>query len=211
MAQSSDSVDTATTMETLEQVCRRYNIRHASTPNGYLLSAADFGKALGMGNIRERIATLDSRHKVMMPVQTIQGSQSMIFVTMEGVRYILSKSRKVSARQLALEFGMTVTDNHFVAVEPAVVRFITTAFSGETFVTQYRVGVYMIDLFIPRVLVAIEVDEESAHGNYNKEADQKRQLHIETAIPGCRFIRCRPEESGFYMATLVNKVWNALK
>ena len=53
-------------------------------------------------------------------------------------------------------------------------------------ISQYKVGLYFIDAYIPAANLAIEIDEEY-HEN-NKTKDNQRQQFIENSL-GCTFIR----------------------
>ena len=53
-------------------------------------------------------------------------------------------------------------------------------------ISQYKVGLYFIDAYIPTANLAIEIDEEY-HEN-NKTKDNQRQQFIENSL-GCTFIR----------------------
>ncbi len=53
------------------------------------------------------------------------------------------------------------------------------------YILQFQVGVYKIDLYIPKYNIAIEIDEEEH--KYKREHDIKRQDYIESQIH-CKFI-----------------------
>ena len=200
-------------MVDIDAVCRLHNIQYRIINDVHWFLARDVGKAMGLINSRESMRTMDPVVKKKISISTRGGDQTVLFINLEGLKKMISCSRKVHARQLAKSFGITVIDNHYVKIEPAVISFLTRAFQGEEWFTQYRVGPYMIDLFYPNLQLAIEIDEEggqhrSCHGQV---VDRERQTYIENVIQGCRFIRCRPEVEGFCMASLVNEVWLVMK
>ncbi len=61
-------------------------------------------------------------------------------------------------------------------------------------ISQYKVGPYFIDAFIPSVNLAIEIDEE--HHKSNKINDASRQIFIENSL-ACTFVRIDVEKN-FY-------------
>ena len=58
--------------------------------------------------------------------------------------------------------------------------------------SQYLVGSYLIDAYIPSLNLAIEIDEK--HHSYTIEDDLKRQKYIEEKI-GCEFFRINVSKS----------------
>lgn len=73
-----------------------------------------------------------------------------------------------------------------------------------SYILQYPVDNYKIDLYIPEYSIAIEIDEE-AH-RYKKDYDKIRQNYIENQIH-CKFIRVNEGEScGSVIARLVKEL-----
>jgi very-short-patch-repair endonuclease len=104
-----------------------------------------------------------------------------------------------------------VHDNHYIAVETAAVLFLREAFAGEEYRLQHPVGPYFIDMYFPRVNLAIECDEGASHSSRLQiSSDTTRQAFIENAL-GCEFIRFRPHDRGFSLAALVNTVFLRLR
>ena len=62
--------------------------------------------------------------------------------------------------------------------------------------SQYKVGIYFIDAFLPEANLAIEIDEE--HHKLNKLNDMYRQSVIEKMI-GCKFIRIDVEQDVYVL------------
>lgn len=72
------------------------------------------------------------------------------------------------------------------------------------YILQFQVGVYKIDLYIPKYNISIEIDEEEH--KYKREYDIKRQDYIESQIH-CKFICVNEGEScGSVLAKLIKKL-----
>ena len=73
-----------------------------------------------------------------------------------------------------------------------------------SYIQQYSVDNYKIDLFIPKYNIAIEIDEEEH--KYKKYYDLKRQKYIENQIH-CKFIRINEGENcGKVIALLIKEL-----
>lgn len=174
-----------------------------------LYRASDIGTLLDMRAVRSVVRNFSDKEKVICKSQTSGGSRDMLYLTYAGVRRLLARSRKPAAAGLAQAFGMVVHDNHYVTIEAAALKFIMTAFSGLQLRQQYCVGPYRIDLYFPDQRLAVECDEEGAHGPGIVSQDHERQRFLETML-ACTFVRFRPQEKGFCVAKLVNTLARGL-
>jgi very-short-patch-repair endonuclease len=168
-----------------------------------LFKASDVGVVLGSTTIRTSTRHSDSKEKVVRQWFSPGGPQETLFLTYARVRRLLVTSRKPAAARMAKAFGMKVHDNHYVRVEAAAVDFISTALDGLNMIQQYRVGPYRVDLYFPDHKIALECNEEGAHGAGRISQDRERQIFIEKHL-SCRFIRFRPQQKKFTMAKLLN-------
>lgn len=75
------------------------------------------------------------------------------------------------------------------------------------YIEQYQVGNYMIDLYIPKFNLAIEIDEKEHR--YKEKYDRIRQKHIEELIC-CKFIRVNEGEScGSAIAKITKELYKS--
>ena len=73
-----------------------------------------------------------------------------------------------------------------------------------SYIQQYQVNIYRIDLYIPKYNIAIEIDEEEH--KYKKDCDLQRQNYIENQIH-CKFIRINEGEScGIVIAKIMKEL-----
>lgn len=172
--------------------------------------ANDIGTVLGLANIHATLQSYDMDEKVLRMVRDCRGGlQKTTFLTYNGVRRLLARSRKPAAAYLAKMFGMVVHGNHYVCVEAAAVDFVSSALKGLKMHHQFRVGRYHLDLYFPEHRLAVECDEEGAHGPGRASRDRERQRFIEEEL-GCTFVRFRPQQKDFSMAILLNRVMQGL-
>ena len=66
-------------------------------------------------------------------------------------------------------------------------------------------GPYFIDLYLPKLNLAIECDEYGHKAGYDKRDEVVRQKFIETAL-GCDFRRFDPYDPIFNIGSLINEI-----
>ena len=177
-----------------------------------MFKANDIGTVLGLVNIHATLQTYDEDEVVLVMYKSRGGHggpQRQTFLTYAGVRRLLAKSRKPAAGRLAKTFGMVVHEHKYVCVEAAALDFLLQALEGLKMDLQFSVGGYRIDLYFPEHRLAVECDEEGAHGPGRVSQDRERQLFIESELK-CTFVRFRPQRQGFSMPCLLNSVLRGL-
>ncbi len=169
----------------MERVFESHGIVYSAQPSGILVQASSLGKYLGISNIRDTSRTFGKHETCSLRVATRGGMQKLNYLREAGVRRVLCSSRKTKSVTLAKELGIDVT-HKYVASETSFVIQIKKAFCGETIQEQHRVGVYLLDLYMPKYNVAIEFDERGHKSQM--EADLNREESVKQAI-GCSFLR----------------------
>lgn len=76
---------------------------------------------------------------------------------------------------------------------------------GISYIEQFHVNGFRVDLYIPVYNIAIEIDEKEH--KYKKAYDLKRQNYIESQIH-CKFIRVNEEDSCGSIMAIIVKVLN---
>lgn len=174
-----------------------------------LFRAKDIGAILNLKDVGSSLRSYDEDEVQVIVSNTAGGPQPQIFITTAGVRHLLAKSRKPAAASLAKAFGMVVHNNHYICVEAAALDFLQTSLKGLDMHLQFFVGQYFIDLYFPKARVAIECDENNAHGPGRVSNDLIRQRFVETKLH-CTFVRFRPQQKDFKLAEFLNRVLQAL-
>ena len=77
-----------------------YNVSFKGSVEEPLVKAADIGKILGLTNINKNLKDFDNNEKVILNEMTIKGIQDINYLTINGVKNILNKSRKPNADNL---------------------------------------------------------------------------------------------------------------
>ncbi len=143
---------------------------------------------------------------ILIKTSTLGGDQQSVYITYLQLQKFLSKSRKKSVHEFAKTIGIDVHAKLFACIEADTFLCICTAFKGEIFLDQYSVGVYFIDMYMPKYKLAIECDEN----HRDKEADKTRESEIVRQLD-CKFIRFKPYEKDFNIFMVINEIFQEIK
>jgi very-short-patch-repair endonuclease len=160
----------------------------------YFFKASDIAKYLNIKNPRG--INITSSEKIKLKSQTNGGNQNVAFLTVNGLKELLVKTRKCNARVLAQIFGIDLNVETILCDEAQTLSRIQTVFADEEMIEQYQVGNYRIDLYFPKYKIAIECDEMHHDQKINQINDKLREQYIKEKI-GCSFIRYRPSDDIF--------------
>jgi len=169
-----------------------------------LYRMVDVGKVFGIASIRTSFWQKDKC--ILIKTSTPGGEQPCAYITYLQLQKFLSKSRKKSVHEFAKTIGIDVHAKLFACIEVDTFLCICTAFKGEIFLDQYSVGVYFIDMYMPKYKLAIECDEN----HHNKEADKTRESEIIRQLD-CKFIRFKPHEKDFNIFMVINEIFQEIK
>ena len=78
--------------------------------NVYYYHGASVGQVLNVKNIRKSVININKLYKQLLKVETNGGIQKVMFLTVEGVKQLVAKSRSVNASVLAKHFVQDVID-----------------------------------------------------------------------------------------------------
>lgn len=165
--------------------------------------AVDVAKVLEHSNVAMMVDKLDDDEYLTRTV--FQGGQNraIIILTKFGLRKLLSKSRSPHAKTMALKLGFT--EMIFPVKEQANLEIIISAISGIlAYKTQYYIDGYRIDLYLPEINLAIEVDEYG-HSDRDSDYEREREYHIAHELC-CEVIRFNPDEKGFNVGKIINLI-----
>jgi very-short-patch-repair endonuclease len=132
------------------------------------------------------------------------------FITKEGVKSILLKSRKSAdlRNKLAKELDITINleEDKYIAKETQFCDIIKKALPNDTkIINQYVIDNYFIDMYLPDYKLAIECDEFN-HSKYDTEKDKEREEYIKNKL-GCQIIRFNPDNKNFCVYTLIKDIY----
>jgi hypothetical protein len=173
--------------------------------NEPLFRAGDLGLVLEMSNINKNISNFDETEKVTCIIKSNGGPQSTTFLTVKGIKKIISSSRKPSAINLAKLLNINIFDVFYIPLETSLICFLKEVYSAEELVHQYKYNIepYRIDLYFPKYRLAVECDEYF-HDN-KKEEDIKRENYIKEKLD-CKFLRFKQDKKNKYLPILLNDI-----
>lgn len=171
-----------------------------------LFNLQDIGQLLKIANIRSNTR---NDEKIYLKCITNGGKQSKSFVNYKGLCRLLSKSRKPAVIDVCKYINFDVNTSIYACIEADTLKCIIDAFSGEQMIAQYKIGRYMVDLYLPAYNIIIECDE-SQHKN-NIHNDILRENLIAELCVDCIFIRYVPTSNEFSIFKVINQIYNTIR
>ena len=96
--------------------------------------------------------------------------------------------------------------NIVMTLENSTIGFLCNSLKNITDVyRQYKVGSYFVDLYIPKINIVVECDEDG-HKDRNLTYEHTREEFIKTKL-GCEFIRFNPNDTNFDLSEVINKIF----
>lgn len=96
--------------------------------------------------------------------------------------------------------------NIVMTLENSTIGFLCNCIKNITDVyRQYKVGSYFVDLYIPKINIVVECDEDG-HKDRNLTYEHTREEFIKTKL-GCEFIRFNPNDTNFDLSEVINKIF----
>lgn len=151
---------------------------------------------------------LGKGYESVVPLPTSQGVQQTVFISQVGLAYFLGKSRKPKAKDLAASLCLPTVIAH--SKQSATISVIQNAFAHLSPVEEFFVSGFRIDLYFPSHRLAVECDENYHRNETQKKDDITRQDSI-TKILGCSWIRYCPQEPGFCVGKIINRIMLTLE
>jgi len=170
--------------------------------------ATDISKILCIVNIRSSIKFYDNKYKRIFNVKTQGGNQDMTFLTFDGLKLLLNKTRSHNAIKLAKLFNLEILNTFSECIETNTISQIITVFKYEKIKKQYKCNNYRIDLYFIDYKLAIECDE--LQHNRNKTEDNIREEIIKNKL-NCTFIRYKPLSNNFNIFDVIHLIFYHIK
>ncbi len=127
------------------------------------------------------------------------------YTNSDGLREVLNRGRKPGCKRLMEQLGLN-TNNKIQRKEATVLEQIIDFLSEEKieYKLQYSTGSYLIDMYLPKYKIAIEVDE-MGHVNRDKVYEENRHNYIVDNLTN-KILRINPDEQNFRMAKYLAKL-----
>lgn len=194
-----------------------------------LLTREQIGQALEYADPIKAIQNIHAKHKdrldnlsIKIKEKTINNNidirknnlvTTKIYYTLEGALLICSLSQQEKAYEFS-QWLLDVSNNKNITVITSrnEIEFIKLLkdFLDEYNIKhtqQYKVDKYRIDLYLPKLKIAIEFDENE-HRYYSYEAQEYREQYIKQNL-NCKFIRINDKDSyGKNLAIITKEIFN---
>jgi very-short-patch-repair endonuclease len=157
--------------------------------------AKDVADVMGIGNVHQSVSRFHKCDKRKFEKDTNGGPQIVLYLSENGLKRILSKSRRNGASDLMKALGLNVHHIKYSCMEADVLKAVEETFAGQEMIKQHSVGKYFIDLYMPKYKLAIECDEYTH--KFQKDKDCEREQKIKELIPDIVFIRLSPDSDDF--------------
>lgn len=187
-----------------------YEIKIVNIDDKTFYRASDISSILMIKNIHSSIVNVKSSEKFLLKSKTKGGKQSVLYLSNDAIKQIVSKSRSALAPKLAKALGFDILNTYVYSTESDTIEKIMESFKGEKMITQYVVGNYKIDLYFPDYKLAIECDEIYHQKNIVSTKDTHRQEYIENKL-NCKFIRFAPSNKDFNIFQIINQIYTHIK
>ena len=174
-----------------------------------LFCAPDIGKIIKIKNMNECLRNFN-KDKTIIKINTKGGIQKVNFITFEGLKRLLVKSRKPSVIDFCHKLNLDINTRVYSCIEADTLKCIMDAFQGEEMLNQHNIKSYLIDLYFPKYKLIIECDEDHHKIKRNIEKDLLRETEIKETIPDCVFIRYDPNANDFNIFKLINKIYKTI-
>jgi very-short-patch-repair endonuclease len=172
-----------------------------------LFCASDIGKILKIKNINDALSHFDKDDKHIIKINTNGGMQKLKFITFEGFKKLLVKSRKPMVIDFCHKLNLDINTRVYSCIEADTLKCIMDSFQGEEMLNQHNIKSYLIDLYFPKYKLIIECDEDHHKIKRNIENDILRENEIKKTIPDCVFIRYDPNAKDFNIFKVINKIY----
>jgi len=170
---------------------------------------------LGYTNINQALSNNVSKSNQLV-FREFPGAKSppldpkTILITRAGAIELLIKTRKkISSDILEMfkEFGIETTNQKVLTKEQQTLSAISDAFKTYKIEDQYKVGKYYLDMYFPDFKIVIECDE-LGHADRKpwKERERMDFVNSELGIDDSNWIRFNPDEYGFDVIAVINKI-----
>lgn len=188
----------------------KYKISYIREDDIFWFRATDL-KQFGFSNVHKTIqdnTKYDGQTKTIKCL-TSRGEQNCNFISYSSLKLILLKSRKHKVVEFLEHLGESVTYTKISCLEADSISCIVKSFNGETMIEQYHIGKFLVDLYFPKYLLAVECDDNTH--KFQIKDDIVRENNIRELLPNVTFIRFNPEEKNFCIFNVINLIYSHIK
>jgi len=190
-------------------------LRTIYTAKGFWVRGKDIAAILGYKNTNDAlIKHIDEEDKQTMDAFFGPGNANerrTIYINKKGLTSLIQKNKRANkdiikwfCDQFDLNLNLVL-----LTKEQEHIGVIASCLHNEILETQFTVGKYRIDLYLPKYKIAIECDEYG-HKDRDPEYEKEREEYIRKEL-GCVFYRFNPDMEGFNVYKVVGDVFSLVK
>jgi very-short-patch-repair endonuclease len=129
-----------------------------------------------------------------------------VFISEMGLKILVTKTRITNVNKIKQFIDLFKLDLNVVPLgkEQSTISAIIDACFDYQCIPQYSVLNYRIDLYLPKIKLAIECDEFN-HKAYDSDVEQKREREIREYL-NCKFFRYNPDDKNFNVFRMIGQV-----
>lgn len=147
------------------------------------------------------------KYKELLPIENhyniSKNKLESLYIEEDGLIALLARSKKPSAIQFCKLFQINVK---FTYKEQEIIIYLKKYYDqlNIKYTEQYKISKYLIDFYIHKYNIAIEVDENN-HKYRNKEYEQQRELYLKNKL-NCVFFRFNPDDPDYNLGDILGKI-----
>jgi len=132
------------------------------------------------------------------------GNNRQKYTLLNGCMELIKNSYNLKHRYVT-KINTLMQTNIVMTLENSTIGFVCNCIKNITDVyRQYKVGPYFVDLFIPKINIVVECDEDG-HKHRDPIYEHTREEFIKNKL-GCEFIRFNPNDNDFDLSEIINKI-----
>ena len=133
-----------------------------------------------------------------------EGNNRMIFRINQDTMELTKSSYNIRYKYVEKIGNLEQVSTIIMSVENKTIEFIMKVYQDIFEMhRQYRFGTYFVDLYIPKLKLVIECDENN-HVDRDATFEEKRTRYIENQ--GCKFVRYNPNDDSFKIELVLNQI-----
>lgn len=195
---------------------KKCKIRCINIENLLWFMGVDIAKALGYKDIKSCVGDCVSKKYIKtLEILTIndydiiiEGSNNIKkskWINEDGLYLLLLKSRQPKSIDFAKKFNINAYRIYNFKEQEIINNFIKFFKTSKiNYETQYIVGKYRLDCYLPTFGIVIEVDE-NGHNDRCRIYEKKREEFIKNEL-SCRFFRLNPDSNDFDIFSCLGKL-----
>jgi hypothetical protein len=193
--------------------------------NDFWIQGADISKFLGYSDfdypIREYVKSQNKMSFLKLIKLLNQGNsfkynidKKSIFINYDGLLQLVAYSKKSKSIDFAKFLGLQTIHKktyHEQEIINDLIKFFDVTdnkYSAPFFVYGHGGKTYLIDCYLPKYKIAIEIDEHD-HNDRDPIYEKQRESYLIKKLD-CVFVRCNPNDPSYSTSELIGRIHNLI-